>query len=69
MTRAALLEKISKRLAKLPDEELQRLLEIAKSLSEEDRRCLKYFGIWSKRTDLEDSVDWVRKLRDEQRLA
>lgn len=69
MARAILLEKISKRLEKLSDAELQRLLEIAENLEETDRRCLRHFGIWAERADLEDSVAWVRRLRDEKRSA
>lgn len=69
MTRAILLEKLSKKLEKLPDAELLRLLKIADDLGEVDRRCLKYLGIWAERADLEDSVSWLRRLRDEQRFV
>lgn len=64
MNRSTTLKKISKQLADLSDEELQRLMKLMEGLSEEDRRCLKYFGVWSDRPDLKDSVSWVRKLRD-----
>ena len=69
MNRTATLKKISKQVEKLSDEELEKLLTIIEKLNEEDRRCLKYFGMWAGRTDMKDSVKWVRKLRDEQRFV
>ncbi len=67
MNRSVTLKRISKQLANLTNEELQKLLEFVEQLSEKDRRCLKYFGLWSDRADLEDSLVWVRQLRDAQR--
>ncbi|MBI3660076.1 hypothetical protein HY230_06355 [Candidatus Acetothermia bacterium] len=69
MNRTATLKKISKHIESLSDEELAKLLTIIEKLNEEDRRCLKYFGMWVGRRDMKDSVKSVRKLRDEQRAV
>jgi len=69
MNRTATLKKISKQIEKLSDDELAKLLTIIEKLNEEDRRCLKYFGMWAGRANMKDSVKWVRKLRDAQRVV
>jgi hypothetical protein len=69
MNRTATLKKISKQIEKLSDEELEKLLTIIEKQNEEDQRCLQYFGMWAGRKDTKDSVKWVRKLRDEQRVV
>lgn len=67
MNRTAALKKLSQRIRELSDRDLEKLLQIVDSLTKDDLKCLKYFGLWKNRKDLDNSLTWVRQLRDEER--
>lgn len=67
MNRTAALKKLSRRIRELSDRDLEKLLQIVDNLTKDDLKCLKYFGLWKDRKDFNDSLAWVRRLRDEER--
>ncbi len=64
--RTAALKKLSQRIRDLSDRDLEKLPQIVDSLTRDDLKCLKYFGLWKARRDLANSPAWVRPLRDEE---
>lgn len=67
MNRMMLVEKLTKRIEDLPDQQLVKLLKLLEELAADDLKCMQYFGCWKDREDLDDALGWVRRLRDEER--